>query len=935
MAHTAVLDVDALPTRNGPTSLDAAHALAVAPTLPARWLPRPRPLRALHAAASRRIVLVRGPAGYGKSALVAHWARSTGRPIAWVCFDRSDDHPDRVASLVAAAIRRVAPSATPDTRGNSDTDAVTGLCDAIERAGVHALVLDDVDVLSDAALDTVRRLASSMPACARTIAIARGALSHLPIARWRWRGDLADLEAEALAFTRDETARYLRDAWGWPADAATVDRVWTRTVGWPAALHVIASRASRTGGDVLDVDTDRLGEFTAAVLDREEPDDVAWLLRCSVLDALDPDTCADIAEGDAAERLERLASRGLVVPSPDGGYCHLPLLRDMLRRELRTRFPVESGRLWHGVVQSQAERGDPVGAVATAREHGRDALAVGVLETHRNAIAASDGGATLQRLAASFDRDPIAARPALVATLVDLAALSRDIPRLTGLLDALAQPHDEPTAAAAMHAEATLARLAGVGRHGVGTMSAEEGSATLDHLRGVEAGWDGDHARAEKLLRRALADAARRGDPVRQLVVLGDLAWECARAGRVPVAELLARRAVALARRLRFDRPPLVVQLAQAWIALDRGRRDRADQLVRHVAQVNAARRDPTVAFEVVMTRLRVDDDPRATHRALRALDELAHHGECGGALMHRLARANATLRLRSGGTTRAAEHMLTVDDDERIRPAGRLLLARLLLREGHLARARAQAAAVTPQASGPRLAVAAALVEAAAARAAGDRRAALVAIRRARVTAIAHSMAPAAGRVPPIRPVRDPASRGGARPLAPTARAASPTLRTDDRPPVEHLTQRELEALQLLPSGLSYKGIALELAVSLNTVKSHLKSVYRKLGARSRYEALNRAGQLGLLSTSVTTPASAGAAPSVDGADATTAPEHRRSVTPLASHGAQQIEQLARPVLAHDRIGGGGHLVLGGEYRDRGTRAGRPGELTAPQDVG
>lgn len=522
MAHTAVLDVDALPTRNDGYPPDAADALAVAPTLPARWLPRPRPLRVLQEAARRRIVLVRGPAGYGKSALVAHWARSTGRPIAWVSFDSGDDRPDRVSSLIAAALHGVAPGALPDPRGLSDTDAVAALCEAIERAAVHALVLDDVDVLDDAAaLDTIRRLTSSMPAGTRTIAIARGAPSQLPVARWRWRGDLADLELDTLAFTRDETARYLRDVWGWPADAATVARVWTRTGGWPAALHLIASRASRTGGGVLDVDDAEA--FSAAVLDGADPDDVAWLLRCAVFDVLRPDTCADIGGGDAAERLARLASRGLVVRGRDGGYRHLPLLRDELRRQLRARFPGESDRLWQEVVQSQAERGDAVGAVRTAQQQGRQALALDVLAAHRKAIVAVDGGATLQRLAASFDRDALAARPALVGTLVDLAALARDIPRLTDLLDALPPPYDEPTAAAAVHAETTLARLTGTGRHGICAPSTDDGNATLDHLHGVEAGWDGDHARAEALLRRALADAGRRGDPVRQLVVLGDL----------------------------------------------------------------------------------------------------------------------------------------------------------------------------------------------------------------------------------------------------------------------------------------------------------------------------------------------------------------------------------------------------------------------------
>ena len=77
---------------------------------------------------------------------------------------------------------------------------------------------------------------------------------------------------------------------------------------------------------------------------------------------------------------------------------------------------------------------------------------------------------------------------------------------------------------------------------------------------------------------------------------------------------------------------------------------------------------------------------------------------------------------------------------------------------------------------------------------------------------------------------------------------AASPASGHPHGPPVELLSERELEVLSLLDSDLSNREIAATLYVSLDTVKSHLKHVYGKLGARSRQGAVARARELGLL---------------------------------------------------------------------------------------
>ncbi len=64
----------------------------------------------------------------------------------------------------------------------------------------------------------------------------------------------------------------------------------------------------------------------------------------------------------------------------------------------------------------------------------------------------------------------------------------------------------------------------------------------------------------------------------------------------------------------------------------------------------------------------------------------------------------------------------------------------------------------------------------------------------------------------------------------------------------VEPLSEREMEVLRLLPTSLSTAEMADELVISVNTLRTHLKSIYGKLGAHSRYDATARAKDLGLL---------------------------------------------------------------------------------------
>jgi LuxR family maltose regulon positive regulatory protein len=140
-------------------------------------------------------------------------------------------------------------------------------------------------------------------------------------------------------------------------------------------------------------------------------------------------------------------------------------------------------------------------------------------------------------------------------------------------------------------------------------------------------------------------------------------------------------------------------------------------------------------------------------------------------------------------------------------------------------------------------------VLQALAAQARGDGRSALGALRRAVALAEPEGVVRVvADEGPPIAallrtlPRHDPAYAHGRRLLA--AVDGAPTPRTL----VDPLSDRELDVLRLLGSDLGGPDIARELSVSLNTVRTHTKSIYAKLGVNSRRAAVHQAHDLGVL---------------------------------------------------------------------------------------
>jgi LuxR family maltose regulon positive regulatory protein len=343
-----------MPEAPGPL-LAAKQAI---PSRRADWVPRERLSARLRANGDTRLTVVVAPAGWGKTTLLAQWARdpAESRRVAWVSLDESDDEPVRFWSYVLGAL---AASGTGlgagalSALGAPGLDPVdlaipTLLNELIATPARQVLVLDDYHLLADARVhEGVEFLLAYLPPALHLV-IAGRSEPPLPVARLRARGELTEIRTDDLRFRPSEAVALLANT-GVRTDPATAAGLLDRTEGWAVglrlgALTVREAPASTAAVAMIRGDSRHLLDyFVAEVLDRLAPRHRDLLVRSSVLAELTGPLCDAVLEraGCAAD-LRSLDRAEVFVGSVDAEHrwyrCHR-LFREALRRELDAAHP--------------------------------------------------------------------------------------------------------------------------------------------------------------------------------------------------------------------------------------------------------------------------------------------------------------------------------------------------------------------------------------------------------------------------------------------------------------------------------------------------------------------------------------------------------------------------------------------------------------------
>jgi LuxR family maltose regulon positive regulatory protein len=311
------------------------------------------------------LTLVYGPAGSGKTMLVAQWRASSADelPVAWLSLDAGDNDPARFWIYVVEALRSVLPgfgdAALAMLRAPGvalvEGALVELINELVDVAGQSALVLDDYHAIEDERIhEGMASVLEHLPNTLRIVITSR-VEPPLGIGTLRARGQLSEIDARQLRFSVSEAESLVNEVHHLGLPAEMVGRLHARTEGWAAGLYlaVLSMRGREDASSFIDsfAGSDRrVVDYLGAEVLAEQPDeDVAFLLYTGVLDRFCAPLCDAVTGArDARAMLDRIERSNYFLipldPSHDW-YRYHHLFGELLRHELERRRPGSAAEL--------------------------------------------------------------------------------------------------------------------------------------------------------------------------------------------------------------------------------------------------------------------------------------------------------------------------------------------------------------------------------------------------------------------------------------------------------------------------------------------------------------------------------------------------------------------------------------------------------------
>jgi LuxR family transcriptional regulator, maltose regulon positive regulatory protein len=864
------------------------------------WLvSRPRLDRLIAEGTRTSVTTVTGPPGAGKTIALALWASGSAPegPIAWVTIDDYDNRPRAFWSYVLAALRQAGvpvPRAMFATVRRYAIDHEFLLRFASLMAAQDppvTLVLDDVHLLTAPkvmdGLEYVLRHAGP----GLRLAAASRIDPLLPLHRYRLNGELSEIRASDLAFTTAE-ARLLMAQHGVTLSAESLQCLTRRAEGWAAVMRLAAiSMAGHDDPDqfvkgLIAEDSAVAGYLVDEVLDTQPAQIRDFLLRTSILDRINENVAVElIRPGPAPGLLADLARAKALVQRDEGGwYRYHSLFAAVLRLKLRREYPDQVADLhlraarWHRRNGFLAEAVRHAGAAGDWQFAARTVL-------DEFAVDQLIGPPGNEPLAGGFRQMPTDATWAEPQPLLVLAAINFTRARDAGsevflaaaedMLGRLPAGDEIPSRLAASIIRIALSRRAG--DLDAAAAAVENARALLEFIpqeqlaqhpwiearvlagRGVIELWSGRFDEASAIFE---AGVATRSAPERERAeCLGHLALIETLRGRLShAAELAADATGRLDEDESVGRPggpaSQAAEVALASVHLERNEISRARRWLKRAFDALRTRPDKLVAATAHLVAARHSLAEGHGRAALEIIGHARQGWTPPAWIEHRLTVLQSQACLATADPRSAIDLAGQADPHASLDAA--VAMAHALLSEDPAAARNALASAPSGAQASDDILLATCLLDAQLSYESGDRtrgrRSLERALRLGEREQLRLQFAMEGGWLrPALR--REPELAQAYRRLlgpdliSPKLAEVRPSGGGQDLPLiVEALSGREREVLEHVSAMESTAEIASEMYISVNTVKTHLKSIYRKLSVGHRGEAVRRARQVGLL---------------------------------------------------------------------------------------
>jgi LuxR family maltose regulon positive regulatory protein len=849
-----------------------------------------------------RVTEVSAPAGSGKTFLVRTWIGESGlaERAAWVAVQGEERDPQRFWLSVLGALRDTAAgsklvrplTAAPDLDGWAVVERLlTDLGGLEDRLW---LVIDDVHELRSAeALRQLELLLMRAPAGLRFVLASRHDL-RLGLHRLRLEGELTEIRAADLRFTPDE-ARAMFEAAGMALSDPALGSLYERTEGWAAGLRLAAlslaghPEPDRFAAEFSGSERTVAEYLLAEVLERQPEPVQRLLLRTSVLERVNGELADLLTGGSGGERvLQQLEQANTFVAALDARrswFRYHQLFADLLQLELRGSAPAELPALHAAAAGWYAERGYLVEAVRHAQTAGDWGLAARLLSDHWVGFGLNGLGATAHELLARFPAGVIAGDAELAARMAgdelargSLAEAERYLTLATRGLESVPADRRERSRVVLALVRMRLARQRGdvpAVAEQAEWLLAPAGEAEPARLGlggdlralalislGVAELWAARFEEADRHLEEGITLAHQLGRPYLEVTGLANWAqlvsWQS-----FPLGAQRGAQAIELAGRHGWTEEPVagLAYLALGVTEVAQGRLEEAERSLEHAERTLRSEVEPAAGMRLHWGRGMLE---LARGRYTEALAAIGTAERLATLLVteHTLARRGRSHRLQAlvkmGQTQRVERALAEMDETERDSGEIRVAAATLMLAQDDPEAAIAVLAPVVEGTAALTNAhlwvVHAFLLDAIAHDAAGD------AVAARRVLERTLDLAKPQGLLYPflVDPAPDLLDRHRRHGTAHTVLIAEIlnvlSGRHSEVVPrglTEPLSQAEVRVLRYLPTKLSTPEIADQLYLSVNTVKTHMRHLYDKLGVHRRHEAVEQARALGLLAPS------------------------------------------------------------------------------------
>jgi LuxR family maltose regulon positive regulatory protein len=338
------------------------------PPLPSSLLPRPLLIQRLNEAMARKLMLISAPAGYGKTTLLRTWAAQAARPVAWLSLSQAENDPATFWTYVMAACHTICPEIDPHILNQLRLpDApplevfLTSFINLLVQVSQpFILVLDDYHLITEAVIHrTLRWLLDQQPPQFHLVLSSR-VDPPLALAARRARGELAELRISALRFTVEEVTHWLTQVLHLPLSDPQITMLAERTEGWVAALRLAALTLQESANVA-----EHLAQFTGShryiidylleeVLARQSEEVRTFLLSTACLDRFTGSLCDSLTGRNDGEAMLEAVERANLFLIPLDEQRHWYRYHHLFAEALRTRALRELGNEQRDHIYRQA-----------------------------------------------------------------------------------------------------------------------------------------------------------------------------------------------------------------------------------------------------------------------------------------------------------------------------------------------------------------------------------------------------------------------------------------------------------------------------------------------------------------------------------------------------------------------------------------------------